>query len=114
LQKYFFLDNSNELQKPNDFKINYSIGKYWDLYNDTTDKPTSIYLDGMVKEWFDHTFSNFGDPCTNCGKYYNTMDLKYGSIVGGYDGMPRADGGYGCDHRQILVDMWINNENTKK
>lgn len=74
IAKIFFLDNSNELQKPNNFKINYSIGKYWDLYNDTTDKPTSIYLDGMVKEWFDHTFSNFGDPCT---KYNFFILIKY-------------------------------------
>jgi len=40
--------------------------------------------------------------------YNNTMSLVHGSQVGGYNGLPRADGGSGCDHREVLVDMLID------
>jgi len=85
------------------------IIKHWNIYNDTTSEPTAIYLDGLITRWLDNEYSNFGMPCNNCGQYYNnTMSLVHGSQVGGYNGLPRADGGSGCDHREVLVDMLID------
>lgn len=61
---------------------------------------------------FDHAFSNFGQPCTTCGEFYTTPNLRFGSAIastdsGEPDRHPRADGGSGMDHRQILVDLLI-------
>lgn len=107
---YCWDDSTWEIQQPSNFKINYSNGQHWNIYNDTSEQPTTDYVFGGLLEWLDHEFSNFGSPCTDCGSYYGTDSLQHSSAVGGYNGMPRADGGYGCDHRQILVDIWLTKE----
>jgi hypothetical protein len=95
-----------ELQKPSTFKTNYSRGQHWDIVNHSREYSAQYFL-GLAKRQFDHTYSNFGIPCTTCGKFYNTPNLPFGSALGGYDGHPRADNGSGMDHRQILVDILI-------
>jgi hypothetical protein len=67
---------------------------------------TSGHLLG-VKHKYDFAYSNFGAACTGCGGAYGTSSLAYASACGGYDGMPRADGGDGMDHRQLLVDLVV-------
>lgn len=96
-----------ELQTPSAFKVNYSRGKHWHFVTHSGEY-SAQYLWGFIGQQFDHTFSNFGIPCTNCGYFYNTTDLPFGSALGGYDGHPRADGGSGMDHRQILVDLIVD------
>jgi len=123
----------SELQVPRTFKVNYSFGRHWRLAihpdeysadymltNQNDLFPRWVFLPGKFK--FDHTFSNFGPPCTNCGWFYKTvatrdqdLDLPFGSALGGADDgagdnkeHPRADGGDGCDHRQVLVDMLVS------
>lgn len=102
-----------ELQVPaTGVAVAYSLGQYWALHNDSAAEasPTAVYLDGLVRDWLDHVFVSEGGavlgPCTTCGAFYGTASLPWGAVVGGYDGMPRADGGSGCDHRQVLLDMW--------
>lgn len=95
-------DSTNEIQLNSKFRINYSNGRYWNLFNNYPNDPTAYAIG--IYAWLDHAFSNFGGPCTNCGIYYNTDSLQYGAIVGGHLNHERADGGSGCDHRQILVD----------
>jgi hypothetical protein len=89
---------------PERFQVNYSRGRHWRLAAHTGEY-TTIYLEGLVKRQVDHAYSSFGQPCTSCGATYGTNDLTCGSVLGSYDGHPRADAGEGLDHRQILVDM---------
>lgn len=85
----------------------YSNGLYWeDLAYRFPHDPTAAGF-GTMRMWLDHAFSNFGEPCVDCGHFYGTHDLEWGVAIGGSDGMERADGGSGCDHRQILWDMWM-------
>lgn len=91
-----------DLQRPGSFKVNYMRGQHWKLA--THPKECSAKYRSACFQ-LDHAFSNFGDACTTCGDFYGTGDLKYGSALGSYDGHPRADGGTGMDHRQILVDL---------
>jgi hypothetical protein len=33
-------------------------------------EPTAVYGDGLIQEWLDNEFSNFGEPCTKyCYQY---------------------------------------------
>ena len=72
------------------------MGQHADGYIDKVAQPTAIYLD-FYDRWLDAAFANFGTP--------DTSRLRHGSAIGGYGEIPRLDGGFGCDHRQILVDM---------
>ncbi|HEX6292675.1 MAG TPA: endonuclease/exonuclease/phosphatase family protein [Herpetosiphonaceae bacterium] len=99
-------DVDSEIQRPAGFKINYSRGQHWNLVTHSGEY-SAIYSGGLVKRHLDHAYSNFGSPCTTCGGTYGTVSLPYGSVLGGYDGHPRADNGEGMDHRQILVDMLV-------
>eukprot|EP01027_Heterolobosea_sp_BB2_P024661 GEZU01037207.1.p1 GENE.GEZU01037207.1~~GEZU01037207.1.p1 ORF type:complete len:252 (-),score=43.91 GEZU01037207.1:142-861(-) len=101
---------TDQINFPNDgeFQINFSNGQHWYLGNTYPSDPTSVLFGGSARLYLDHSFSSFGTPCTDCGRFYNGYNITRGSVVGGFDGMPRADGGSGCDHRQLLVDMWIN------
>lgn len=101
----FNTGSASEIQRPASFLNNYSGGAHWSLT--THDEYTAFYVLG-IKYRYDHAFSSFGAPCTTCGGSYGTASLAHGSVVGGYDGMPRADGGEGMDHRQILVDMTLS------
>jgi hypothetical protein len=98
--------SDGEIQRPGSFKVNYLRGQHWTLANHTNEY-SAIYALGLLKYKYDHTFSNFGSPCTTCGANYGTASLTYGSALGSYDGHPRADNGEGMDHRQILVDIAI-------
>ncbi len=100
----FNTDSDAELQVPARFQTNYSRGQHWDIAAHEGEY-SAVYGDGLVKRQIDHAFSSFGQPCVNCGATYGTADLAYGSALGGYDDHPRADGNYGFDHRQMLVDM---------
>ena len=101
----FNTDSDVELQVPARFQTNYSRGQHWNIATHDGEY-TAVYGGGMVSRQIDHAFSSFGVPCVNCGASYGTADLAYGSAVGGYDNdHPRADGGDGFDHRNILVDM---------
>jgi hypothetical protein len=97
-------DSEAELQIPGRFQTNYSRGQHWSLVVHD-DEYSAIYGGGLVSRRLDHAFSSFGQPCVSCGPSYGTADLSYGSALGSYDDHPRADGDYGFDHRQILVDM---------
>ena len=97
-------DSLAELQIPDRFQTNYSRGQHWNL-EVHDDEFSAVYGGGFVSRKIDHAFSSFGQPCVSCGASYGTADLAYGSALGGYDDHPRADGGDGFDHRQILVDM---------
>lgn len=92
-----------ELQVPSTFKVNYSRGSHWGLWLHP-DEYTAFYSLGIQYQ-YDHAFSNSGAVCTDCGTSYGTVNLDYGSVVGGYHGHPRADNGSGMDHRQLLVDL---------
>src|SRR5512141_1734148 len=92
------------LQRPTSFNVNYSLGNHWGLWPHS--EYTAFYVFGISYK-YDHTFSNFGSYCLDCGPTYGTGSLQYGSVVGGYHGHPRADNGSGMDHRQILVDMQL-------
>lgn len=94
--------SAQELQKRGSYANNFAGGIHWNVANHS--EYTAFYVFG-VKYKYDWAYSNFGAACTSCGGYYGTSDLVYGSAIGGYDSMPRADGGDGMDHRQILVDM---------
>lgn len=99
-------DSDSEIQRPAAFKVNYLRGQHWTLANHTNEY-SAIYGFGLIKRKLDHTFSNFGSPCTSCGGVYGSSSLTYGSVLGGYDGHPRADNGEGMDHRQILADVTL-------
>jgi hypothetical protein len=103
--------SDKEIQKSANFFINYSKGKHWDLVNHS-DEYSAKYLAGIITRKIDGTYSNFGEPCTICGSFYETENLVFGSVLGGYDDHPRADNGNGLDHRQILVDLMISHRDT--
>ena len=100
----FNTESTAELQRPASFGINYSLGSHWGVWQHS--EWTAFYVLG-IKYKYDHAFSNFGSYCLDCGPTYGTASLQYGSVVGGYEGHPRADTGSGMDHRQILVDMQL-------
>ena len=60
----FFIDTTSEANVAPSFDINYSNGQHWSIYNDTTEQPTTVYVNGAYYEWLDHSYSNFGSPCT--------------------------------------------------
>jgi hypothetical protein len=93
-----------ELQRRPSFADNFAGGKHWNVA--THDEYTAFYVLG-IKYKLDWAYSNFGAACTVCGRDYGTASLGYGSVCGGYEGMPRADGGDGMDHRQLLIDMVV-------
>lgn len=95
-------DIASELQVPTAFKTIFSKGYYWDLHYASGDYSHSTFLGSRH---LDHAYANFAEPCTNCGNVYGTGNLQYGAALGGYNNHPRADGGSGMDHRQILFDM---------
>lgn len=97
-------DSDAELQRPGSFIVNFSHGQYWNLFTDHKHY-SATYLAGGLKRHLDHAFTNFGGPCTYCGRPYRTENLIHGAALGGYEGHPRADDGKGMDHRQILVDV---------
>lgn len=101
----FCSNSTNQIQLDPSFKVNYSNGRYWDLYNNYPNDPTTLGVG--IYGWLDHAFSNIGIPCRDCGRFYNTESLMYGAVVGGYLNHERADGGRGCDHRQLLIDYLI-------
>jgi hypothetical protein len=100
----FNTSSATELQRRASFAENFAGGRHWSVA--THDEYTAFYLLG-VKYKYDWAYSNFGAACTACGGNYGTSSLTYGSACGGYDGMTRADGGDGMDHRQLLVDMVV-------
>ncbi len=101
------VDSVQAMQMPPSFWPNYLVGQHADGTVDGPADccPTAVYADGAMKAWLDASFSNFGTACTACGKFYGTASLPHGSAVGSYADIPRADGGSGCDHRQLLVDL---------
>ncbi len=141
-------DAPDELQVPPSFQVNYSDGCHWTVCTPYDDDGSDVGADAGSPEYsvdygafeyinpgnfapyvfkghtidsrmLDHAYSNFGRPCTSCGGFYGSDSLGYGSALGGYGLMPRADGwddayfytGIGsnnCDHRQVLVDMWVD------
>jgi hypothetical protein len=94
-------DVTSELQVQSTFQTIFSKGHYWNLFYSSGDYSQTTFLSSRH---LDHAFSNFGEPCTTCGSAYGTGSLQYGAALGGYN-HPRADGGSGMDHRQILMDM---------
>ena len=92
---------------PKNFIINYSRGKHWDLANHKREYTAKYW---PIKIHYDHVFSNFGKPCTQCGKYYGTDSIKFGSVVGGFHFHPRADNGDpavasgSCGHLTSLIN----------
>ncbi len=94
----------SELQVPATFRTIFSQGHYWDLHYSSGDYSQSTFFGSRH---LDHVFSNFGEPCTNYGDITGFGNLPYGAALGGYNSHPRADGGSGMDHRQILIDMNI-------
>jgi hypothetical protein len=100
----FNSESSAEIQRPASYFDNFARGRHWNLA--THDEPTAFYVLGISYS-YDWAFSSFGAACTTCGSHYGTASLAYGSVVGGFHGMPRADGGSGMDHRQILVDLTV-------
>ncbi|MBN1209754.1 MAG: endonuclease/exonuclease/phosphatase family protein [Myxococcaceae bacterium] len=97
--------SATELQRRASFADNFAGGKHWNVA--THDEYTAFYIFGIKKK-LDWAYSNFGAACTHCGPDYGSASLSYGSVCGGYEGMPRADGGDGFDHRQLLVDMVVD------
>lgn len=89
-------DSDAELQRPPGFAVAYLRGQHWDLA-EHGDEYSAEYAFGLQKKKFDHAFTSFGIARTD--------ELNFGSALGGYDDHPRADGGDGLDHRQLLVDL---------
>ena len=89
-------DSDAELQHPRDFDIAYLRGQHWDIALHDGEY-SAEYGFGLQKKQFDHAFVNFGGPVTDA--------LTFGSALGGHDDHPRANGGDGLDHRQLLVDL---------
>lgn len=98
--------SDGELQKPAAFIVNYLRGQHWNIIKHDNEYSTQYFFN-LVNRQIDHTYSNFGIPCTNCGSIYGTKNLAYASVLGGYHRHPRADSGRGMDHKQILVDLII-------
>jgi len=94
-----------ELQVPAGFYANYSKGHHF-AFAAHDDEYSAQYLPPFGKWQYDHAFTNFGTPCTTCGKHYrgDAQNLAYGSALGDYDGHPWA-ANPGLDHRQLLVDL---------
>ncbi|HEU4758627.1 MAG TPA: endonuclease/exonuclease/phosphatase family protein, partial [Dehalococcoidia bacterium] len=101
----FNTSSSTEIQRRASFADDFAGGKHWNVA--THDEYTAFYILGIKKK-LDWAYSNFGAACTSCGADYGSASLTYGSACGGYDGMPRADGGDGFDHRQLLIDMVVD------
>lgn len=101
-------EDNSELQKPSNFQTVFSKGNYWGLRHNPKNHTNYFLLYGY--RHLDHVYSNFGKPCTNCGSSYGTINLPHAVEVGGYNGHPRIDGGFGMDHRQILFDMHITSK----
>lgn len=99
-------NTNEEIQRPSWFLANYERGQHWDLAYHPNEY-SATYAMGLYGRQLDDAYSCFGAPCMNCGSFYGSADLPFGSALGGYDGHPRADQGEGMDHAQILVDMWI-------
>lgn len=99
-------DSAEEIAVPPSFRINYERGQHWDLAFHY-DEYSAFYTLG-IKRQLDDAYSNFGWPCVNCGAFYGSDDLPFSSALGGYDDHPQDDEGEGCDHAQILVDMWVS------
>ncbi|MFY9311381.1 MAG: T9SS type A sorting domain-containing protein [Bacteroidia bacterium] len=95
-------DVDAELQVPVSFKTIFSKGHYWNLFYSASDYSQSTFIGSRH---LDHAYANFGEPCTSCGGHYGTGNLVNGAALGGYQSHPRADGGSGMDHRQILFDI---------
>lgn len=92
-------DSDDELQRPGDFAVVYLRGQHWDLaFHDG--EWSAEYALGLEKKRFDHSFVR--GPATP-----RTEDLPFGSALGSYDDHPRADGGDGMDHRQVLFDLTL-------
>ena len=89
-------DSDDELQRPRGFDIAYLRGQHWDIARHDGEY-SAEYSFGLQKKKFDHAFTNFGAAVTDA--------LPFGSALGGHDDHPRADGGDGLDHRQLLVDL---------
>ncbi|HEY0138156.1 MAG TPA: endonuclease/exonuclease/phosphatase family protein [Nannocystis sp.] len=89
-------DSDDELQRPRGFDIAYLRGQHWDIALHDGEY-SAVYGFGLQKKQFDHAFTNFGAAVTDA--------LPFGSALGGHDDHPRADGGDGLDHRQLLVDL---------
>lgn len=89
-------DSDAELQRPPDFTIAYLRGQHWQIATHEGEYSAEYAL-GLQKKKFDHAFVSFGEPVTET--------LTFGSALGGHDDHPRADGGDGLDHRQLLVDL---------
>jgi endonuclease/exonuclease/phosphatase family metal-dependent hydrolase len=100
----FNSESRAEIQRPASYADNFAAGRHWNL--GTHDEPTAFYVLG-ISYFYDWAFSSFGAACTACGSRYGTASLDSGSVVGGFHGMPRADGGSGMDHRQVLVDLIV-------
>jgi hypothetical protein len=96
--------SDKEIQKPTEFLDNYSQGQHWNIVNHKNEFSAKYFL-GIIQRKLDSSYSNFGLACTSCGSFYRTKNLTFASVLGGYDGHPRADRGEGLDHRQILVDL---------
>jgi hypothetical protein len=94
----------DQLQVPSGFYVNYSKGQHF-AFATHADEYSAQYI-ALGKWQYDHTFTNFGTGCTDCGKYYRgeSQDLEFGSALGQYDGHPWASQP-GLDHRQVLVDL---------
>jgi hypothetical protein len=89
-------ESDDELQRPRGFDIAYLRGQHWDIALHD-DEYSAVYGFGLQKKKFDHAFTSFGVAVTD--------ELSFGSALGGHDDHPRADGGDGLDHRQLLVDL---------
>ncbi|HEY3446222.1 MAG TPA: endonuclease/exonuclease/phosphatase family protein [Myxococcales bacterium] len=99
-------ESYDEIAKPAAYLTNYSKGEHWNLAKHEGEYSAS-YAAGLLQKQLDHAFSSSGEPCVDCGGFFHTFDLHFGSVLGGYDGHPRADEGEGIDHRQVLVDLWL-------
>lgn len=96
-------DNYNEILPPSNFQINFSKGNYWNLAYFPSHY-SATYIWPYPDRHLDHTFSNFGLPCTNCGAYYGTTDLIYGAALGGITIIPAQ-----MEDRAWITDksLWI-------
>jgi hypothetical protein len=97
--------DEHELSVPPSFRINYSKGVHFTVAHEG-EYTASYLVRGHLT--LDHTFSNFGRPCTICGVDYGgeSRNLAFGSALGGFDGQPMA-AIPGVDHHQILVDLFV-------
>jgi hypothetical protein len=84
----------------------YYAGEHFDIAVHENEY-SAHYAFGVSNRKLDHVFVRKLAACTECGMYFGTDDLEFASALGGYDDHPRADGGSGFDHRQILTDLWL-------